>query len=345
LCNVCSGVVQPNPGPGQLVVTQEEYDALVIAQLSELWGSYNPLTETWFDGGYSASLKANLTALASRLQPHMVAFGGVGITSSPARWVGTEDGYAPYPCWSTDSVPPSSGAGDPDGAVYNPAETDFTLQNGDNWFYDESAGVHPPAQLRAMYETSVGHNSPVIIDFAPFPNGSLPAAQIVGAQTLGRFIKGCYSVPLAKTSGAGTGAMPLVLGPLAAPTTIDRVLVSENLLNPAPGGSRQQLVRRFTLTATLADGTIVNLLPFVGSSIGAKFIVVLPSPLDSVVDVTLNVTAIASQSPPGAPFIQLSAFACHALATRLDAEWEAHNFPQPAADWTPLERYVRPCAT
>lgn len=61
-------------------------------------------------------MKANLTALAAKLQvgswrglgvvemrpralsaspqPHVVAFGGQDIVASPARWVGTEAGYA-----------------------------------------------------------------------------------------------------------------------------------------------------------------------------------------------------------------------------------------------------------
>jgi hypothetical protein len=45
LCNVCQGKVQPNPAKGQLAVTQEEYDALVLEQLTELWGDYGPLEE------------------------------------------------------------------------------------------------------------------------------------------------------------------------------------------------------------------------------------------------------------------------------------------------------------
>ena len=46
------------------------------------------------------------------------------------RWVGSESGLAPYPCWSTCSYD-SYGAGDPDAPTWFAAETDFTLQNGD----------------------------------------------------------------------------------------------------------------------------------------------------------------------------------------------------------------------
>ena len=35
--NACSGHVAGNPKPGQLNVTQDQFDAFVIAQLTELW--------------------------------------------------------------------------------------------------------------------------------------------------------------------------------------------------------------------------------------------------------------------------------------------------------------------
>ena len=130
--NVCNGAVQPGAGAGQRVVTQQQYDGIVLGHLSELWGNYGPLVEAWFDGGYSPSLASNLTALLAKLQPHMVAFGGSGLLPSAVRWVGTESGHAPYPCWSTAS-PSDNGAGSADGTAFIPAETDFTLQNSDQW--------------------------------------------------------------------------------------------------------------------------------------------------------------------------------------------------------------------
>ena len=32
-------------------VTQEQYNAVVTTQLTELWTNYGPLVEIWFDGG------------------------------------------------------------------------------------------------------------------------------------------------------------------------------------------------------------------------------------------------------------------------------------------------------
>jgi hypothetical protein len=47
MCNVCNGEVQPGAGPGQLKLTQEEYNSLVYAHLTELWGNFGPLAEVW----------------------------------------------------------------------------------------------------------------------------------------------------------------------------------------------------------------------------------------------------------------------------------------------------------
>lgn len=47
MCNVCNGVVQKPAGPGQLDLTQDQYNALALAQLTELWGNFGPLAEVW----------------------------------------------------------------------------------------------------------------------------------------------------------------------------------------------------------------------------------------------------------------------------------------------------------
>jgi len=65
--------------------------------------------------------------------------------------------------------------------VTRASETDFTLQRFDNWFYNADAGVHAAAELRGMVEGSLGHNTALIIDIAPFANGSVPSAQVAAA--------------------------------------------------------------------------------------------------------------------------------------------------------------------
>ncbi len=78
-------------------------------------------------GGYSQTQKEGLANLFSTLQPHVVAFGAAGLCASPARWVGTESGFAPYPCWSTVKAISDDGAGDPNGSLWIPAETDLCV--------------------------------------------------------------------------------------------------------------------------------------------------------------------------------------------------------------------------
>ena len=37
--------------PGQLNITQQTYDNIVLQQLREVWTRYGDLDEIWFDGG------------------------------------------------------------------------------------------------------------------------------------------------------------------------------------------------------------------------------------------------------------------------------------------------------
>jgi hypothetical protein len=66
--NVQGGLVQPGPlTPGQVKVTQEQYEAIAIAQVKELWSKYPGLVELWFDGGYRPTVKQQLTQVYSGL--------------------------------------------------------------------------------------------------------------------------------------------------------------------------------------------------------------------------------------------------------------------------------------
>lgn len=311
--NVNNGQVQPGAGAGQLVLTQQQYEEIVLAHLTELYSNFGPLTEVWFDGGYQPDLKANLTALFAALQPNVVAFQGEGLVASPVRWVGTESGLAPYPCWSTCDYA-AGGAGDPDAPTWFPAETDFTLQRGDQWFFNAAAGVHSAAELREMYETSVGHNTALIIDIAPAANGTVPAAQRAAAAALGSFVSACYAHPVVE--GSGDGQLVLTLTPSAA-VPVDRVLVQEDI-------RRGQLVRSFEVTARLPGGA--SQLLAAGTSVGHKFIAVLAAPVTAA-QLTLNVTGVAQLAPGGAPFISsFAAFSCGALAAEADAQWARSGY-------------------
>jgi hypothetical protein len=46
-------------------VTQEQYEAIAVAQVRELWSRYPGLTELWFDGGYRDTVKDQLAKVAT----------------------------------------------------------------------------------------------------------------------------------------------------------------------------------------------------------------------------------------------------------------------------------------
>lgn len=104
--------------PGQVSVTQAQYEALALAHVKELWTNFGALTEVWLDGGCGAMCDAVGAALASCPgTANAVAFnGGGGVSPSPVRWCGTEGGApAGWPTvWSTAACgwcPDGSGSG------------------------------------------------------------------------------------------------------------------------------------------------------------------------------------------------------------------------------------------
>ena len=165
-----------------------------------------------------------------------------------------------------------------------------------------------------MYETSAGHNSALIIDFAPKPDGSLPPEQVATAAALGAYVKACYGAPVAHTQG-NTSVLSL---PLSTATVIDRVLVSEDI-------RFGQLVRDFSVSATLANGSTTTLVN--GTAIGAKFIAVFANV--SVTSLTLNVTAVAATGPRTPYISDFAALACESQAVAAAAQLAEAGFTQP----------------
>jgi alpha-L-fucosidase len=164
--------ISENTYANGLHLTEEQSIALTVAQLAELWdaGAHGDLAEVWFDGGWRG-MKANISGLLASAQPKTVAFNGCnppdGCIGAPdggnTRWIGTEAGVAPDPCWSTGE---KSGAGDPNSTVWNPGEADTTLQNGDNWFWNPSVGLRTLAQLTDVY-VSFRSRSSVLVEALP----------------------------------------------------------------------------------------------------------------------------------------------------------------------------------
>ena len=177
------------------------------------------------------------------------------------------------------------------------------MLQADTWFFDTIHGVRPPAELRAMYEASVGHNTQALIGIGIPPNGTVAnTAQAAALAALGSWIRGCYGAPIAQTSGTGT---EFTVMPSAA-VTLDRVVLQEDQ-------TTGQRVRSWELTAYLANGSAVQL--GAGKSVGNKRIVAFPE-LIEVTMVLLNITAAV-----GTPTVSNFAIygGCDALARQVDA--------------------------
>lgn len=233
--NVCShnaGSCEKQVQPGQLNVTQAEFEAIAIQQMTELWTMYGNLTEIWFDGGYTGDMKTTLTSLLRRTQPRVVANNGGGLATSTARWVGTEgdmdSGYekgvwSTYCCNQTGpnepcvvahssacalNYGPYGGGGCPaTGApadagcnYWYPAALDYTLQADDDWFWEPAQPLRPPAELIAVYHQSVGRNTKLEMDFAIDRTGRVDPAHAALYATLGGWIRSCYGSPVAEKS-------------------------------------------------------------------------------------------------------------------------------------------------
>ena len=158
---------------------QERYNQIVKAQLTELWSNYGKLFEIWFDGGVLPPSKGgfDILSLVRKYQPEAIAFQGPYGFKNNIRWVGNEEGLAPYPCWSTaDSTTSSSGIieikglhGNPDGKFWCPGEADFPLrwnssfQGGWFWKEGEDDKIFLVDQLVEKYYKSVGRNANMLI--------------------------------------------------------------------------------------------------------------------------------------------------------------------------------------
>ena len=265
-----------NPGRVQQgsPVTQEEYNRIVEKQLTELWSNYGELFEIWFDGGVLSRQQggADILSLVQKLQPQAIAFQGPYGHPNLVRWVGNEEGTAPYPCWATaDSTTNADGTrvidglnGNPDAPFWCPGESDFTLrwnksyQGGWFWHAGEDSMMFSVDELMNKYVTSVGRNTNMLLGIVIDDRGLVPGADVQRITEFGNEIKKRFSHPLEQTAGEGN---EFVLS-FKQPVTIDRAVVQEDI-------SLGERVLQYTLSG-FREGKWVELAS--GSNIGHKHI-------------------------------------------------------------------------
>ena len=253
---------------------QAVYDALYRQQLTELLTRYGELVEVWFDGSVVVPVGDILRAHA----PHAMVFQGPYAT---IRWVGNEDGFAPYPAWNSlrmhaaRSGTATARESDPDGDAWLPLEVDVSIRRP-HWFWSTTDEVNllPLDALLEIYYRSVGRGAQLLLNLPPDRTGHIAAADAARARELGGEVRRRFGTPLAVRSGAGRD----VVLRLAAPAMVDHVVLEEDLA----GGER---VREYRLEG-MAGGQRIPLGS--GAAIGHKRIQpVAPTRVDAIrLDVT-----------------------------------------------------------
>lgn len=232
-----------NPGKVQKgsPVSQEEYNQIVVQQLTELWSNYGELFEIWFDGGVLGKKQggADVLSLVQKLQPNAVAFQGPYGHPNLVRWVGNEEGVAPYPCWATcDSTTNADGTcvieglhGNAYASYWCPGESDFTLrwnrsyQGGWFWTAGQDSMMYTVPELLTKYETSVGRNTNMLLGLVIDNRGLVPDADARRIEEFGQEIARQYSSPMMQTQGTGN-EYTLVFEKV---TDINRVIIQEDI--------------------------------------------------------------------------------------------------------------------
>jgi alpha-L-fucosidase len=219
--------------------------------LNELWGNYGELSEIWFDGGVLDPAKGgpDMLPILQKLQPRAIVFQG---PEASIRWIGNEDGVAPYPCWATvpNDVRDYNGSGSPDGGKWLPGECDVPIREG-VWMWEPNTEerLFSVDHLVDLYYRSVGHNCNLLLNANPGPDGLIPEPDMKRYKEFGDEIRRRFGRCIAETSGKGE----VVELSLNRPTLIDHVItmeqiaeserVREYMIEGLVGGQWQELCR------------------------------------------------------------------------------------------------------
>lgn len=215
-------------------------------QLTELLTQFGPIHEVWFDGANGEGPNGKrqiydwprMWRAVRRLQPEAVMFSDAG---PDVRWIGNERGAAGTTNWSTVdprivTAPGVEGAevmrslqdGDRDGTVWRPGETDVSIRPG--WFYHaaEDARVRSADDLVALYFSSVGRNSKLLLNVPPTRAGLLHGPDVASLLGMRAKLDALFVRDLAagssavwRTTGAHSAELVLELSDAAEVGIVD----------------------------------------------------------------------------------------------------------------------------
>lgn len=203
---------------------QAAYKKIYRRQLTEVLSRYGQMVEVWFDGGQVIDVGDVLKKYA----PKAMIFQGKYAT---IRWVGNEDGLAPYPAWNAVSDPVAIAGGgtakhgDPNGTVWMPLECDARIRQDWFWNSKNARTLKGVDQLMDMYYCSVGHGAVLLLNHTPDPTGLIPETDVRRAAEFGAEIKRRFGKSIAHTHGQGSS----IELPLREPAVVDHIITMEDI--------------------------------------------------------------------------------------------------------------------
>ncbi len=228
-------------GRCKTAAAQGRYDRVYRRQLTEVLSRYGEMSEVWFDG----SCVIEVGDILAKHAPKAMVFQGPHAT---IRWVGNEDGIAPYPAWNAVSAPEARAGvgtarhGDPNGTVWLPNECDARIRSTWFWNTKNAHTLKSVEQLMDMYYRSVGHGCVLLLNQTPDTTGLIPEADAKRGAEFGAEIRRRFGKPLAETAGKGE-AVELDLG---GPTWIDHVVTMEDI-------TQGERVREYVIEGQVRD--------------------------------------------------------------------------------------------
>jgi alpha-L-fucosidase len=196
-------------------------------QLKEIFTTYGPVFEMWFDGanggtGYYGGKNEKRTIngaqyydwpatldLVKSMEPDVIFFSDAG---PGVRWVGNERGIAGETNWNTitpDTLYAGKGGiekllntGHENGTHWIPAEVDVSIRPG--WFYHarEDSLVKSPEKLLDIYLTSVGRGSTLLLNVPPDRRGLFHENDVAALKGWRKLLNETFSTNLGDHSKA-----------------------------------------------------------------------------------------------------------------------------------------------
>lgn len=207
---------------------QEGYNKVFRQQMTEVLTSYGPVHEVWFDG----SCQINVIDILQKYASDAVILQG---PMANLRWVGNENGYAPFSNWYTlknedlKTGVATAIQSDPFGDTYAPVEIDVPLlkNKGHKWFWapDTDSLIMTTEQLMKIYYRSAGRGAVLLLNSTPDTTGLIPESHVKAYRDFGNEIKSRFDNPIAKTTGKGESLEIK----FREPTEVNHVIIQEDI--------------------------------------------------------------------------------------------------------------------